>query len=54
MTEDWQARRLPDLFPAGLTVLFVGINPGRMSALAGHHFAGPQTTFAQAWTPCER
>jgi mismatch-specific thymine-DNA glycosylase len=45
VADDWQTRRLPVLFPPGLRVLFVGINPGRASALAGHHFAGRQTTF---------
>lgn len=39
-----------------LDVLFCGINPGRYSAAAGHHFAGPgnqfwPTLFAAGFTP---
>lgn len=38
---------LPDIIPYGARVLFVGYNPGRHSAAAGHHFAGPTNHF---WT----
>jgi TDG/mug DNA glycosylase family protein len=38
-------RRVPDVTRPGLTILFVGINPGRYSAAAGHHFAGPGNQF---------
>ncbi len=31
---------LPDYLGPGLDVVFVGINPGRASAAAGHHYAG--------------
>lgn len=36
---------MPARVGPGLRVLFVGINPGRHSAAAGHHFAGPQNHF---------
>lgn len=36
---------LPDHIRAGLSILFVGINPGLRSAQAGHHFAGPSNRF---------
>jgi mismatch-specific thymine-DNA glycosylase len=42
---DWQARTVPDLLAAGLRAVFVGLNPGRASATAGHHFAGPGNHF---------
>lgn len=45
MGHDWRRARLPDLCRPGLSILFVGINPGRASAVSGHHFAGPQNTF---------
>jgi double-stranded uracil-DNA glycosylase len=32
-------REVPDVVAPGLAALFVGINPGVASALAGHHFA---------------
>ena len=32
----------------GLAVLFCGINPGRWSGAAGHHFANPQNRFWRA------
>ena len=38
---------MPDVIGPGLRVLFVGINPGRHSGAAGHHFAGPANRF---WT----
>lgn len=39
---------VPDNIDHDLRVLFVGINPGVMSAARGHHFAGPTNHF---W-PC--
>ncbi|KAI9251935.1 uracil-DNA glycosylase-like protein [Phascolomyces articulosus] len=39
---------VPDNIDYDLKVLFVGINPGLMSAAKGHHFAGPTNHF---W-PC--
>jgi G:T/U-mismatch repair DNA glycosylase len=41
----WEARTVPDLLRPGLAVVFVGLNPGRASATAGHHFAGPNNHF---------
>ena len=43
--EDWQRERLRDILVPGLKVVFVGVNPGRRSAEAGHHFAGPGNHF---------
>ena len=37
--------RLRDRIAPGVTVLFVGINPGVRSALTGHHFAGFSNRF---------
>jgi TDG/mug DNA glycosylase family protein len=42
---DWSSLRLRDVIAPGLTVLFVGINPGVRSALTGHHFAGFSNRF---------
>jgi TDG/mug DNA glycosylase family protein len=36
---------VPDLLAAGLRVVFVGINPGRVSAAARAHFANPRNDF---------
>jgi len=36
---------VPDILAAGLRVVFCGINPGRRSAAAGHHFANPRNDF---------
>lgn len=36
---------LPDYLVPGLSILFVGINPGLRSAKVGHHFAGPSNRF---------
>ena len=36
---------LPDVLGPGLRVLFCGINPGRVSAAAGAHFANPRNDF---------
>ena len=37
--------RLTDRIEPGVRVLLVGINPGVMSAVSGHHFAGPTNRF---------
>jgi TDG/mug DNA glycosylase family protein len=39
------AKPLPDLVAEGLRALFVGINPGLLSARVGHHFANPANGF---------
>ena len=36
---------LPDVLARGLRVVFCGINPGRVSAAAGAHFANPRNDF---------
>ena len=36
---------LPDYLATGLSILFVGINPGIRSAEVGHHFAGYSNRF---------
>jgi TDG/mug DNA glycosylase family protein len=36
---------VPDVLAPGLDVVFVGINPGRVSAAAGAHFANPRNDF---------
>jgi TDG/mug DNA glycosylase family protein len=36
---------LPDVLAPDLSVVFCGINPGRVSAAAGHHFANPRNDF---------
>jgi G:T/U-mismatch repair DNA glycosylase/ADP-ribose pyrophosphatase YjhB (NUDIX family) len=36
---------LPDVLAPGLRVVFCGINPGRVSAAAGAHFANPRNDF---------
>lgn len=36
---------IPDVVAPGLRVLFCGINPGRVSAAAGVHFANPRNDF---------
>ena len=36
---------LRDVLRPGLEIVFVGINPGRHSAAAGHHYAGPGNHF---------
>ncbi len=40
-----QPSALPDVLAADLAVVFCGINPGRVSAAAGHHFANPRNDF---------
>ena len=39
------ASALPDVLAPGLRVVFCGINPGRVSAAAGAHFANPRNDF---------
>src|SRR6187455_1166196 len=39
------ASAVPDVLAPGLTVVFCGINPGRVSAAAGAHFANPRNDF---------
>ena len=36
---------LPDYLTPGLSIIFVGINPGLHSSKVGHHFAGPSNRF---------
>lgn len=36
---------VPDVLGPGVRVVFCGINPGRMSAAAGAHFANPRNDF---------
>jgi TDG/mug DNA glycosylase family protein len=36
---------VPDILSPGLAVVFCGINPGRVSAAAGAHFANPRNDF---------
>jgi TDG/mug DNA glycosylase family protein len=40
-----QASAVPDVLAPGLRVIFCGINPGRVSAAAGAHFANPRNDF---------
>ena len=39
------ASAVPDVLAPGLTVVFCGINPGRVSAAAAAHFANPRNDF---------
>ncbi len=39
------AGALPDVLAPGLRAIFCGINPGRVSAAAGAHFANPRNDF---------
>src|SRR5215467_14369648 len=36
---------VPDVLAKDLRIVFVGINPGRVSAAAGAHFANPRNDF---------
>ena len=40
-----QASAVPDVLAPGLDCIFCGINPGRVSAAAGAHFANPRNDF---------
>jgi TDG/mug DNA glycosylase family protein len=42
---DFTQKRLPTYMKRGLTVLFCGINPGRISATVGYHYANPANLF---------
>jgi double-stranded uracil-DNA glycosylase len=49
---------VPDVLASGLTAIFCGINPGRVSAAAAAHFANPRNDFwrllhAAGFTPRE-
>jgi len=41
----WDQLSTPDVLAPGLQVVFVGVNPGRKSAIQGHNFAGPGNHF---------
>src|SRR6201993_2939673 len=46
MTErDETPSAVPDVLAPGLRIVFVGINPGRVSAAAAAHFANPRNDF---------
>jgi TDG/mug DNA glycosylase family protein len=45
MTEEFERKWLPTYIKHGLTVLFCGINPGRISATKGYHYANPANLF---------
>lgn len=42
---DWIESAVPDILGPNLRVVFCGINPGRVSAAAGRHFANPRNDF---------
>ena len=44
-TADTSESAIPDILANGLRVLFCGINPGRVSAAAGAHFANPRNDY---------
>lgn len=46
--ESFSGRMIPDLVPDDLRLLFVGINPGLVSAAIGLHFARPGNRFYPA------
>ncbi|NRQ51698.1 mismatch-specific DNA-glycosylase [Aeromicrobium stalagmiti] len=46
--ETFAGRTIPDLVPDDLRLLFVGINPGLVSAATGMHFARPGNRFYPA------
>ena len=43
--EEFENRWLPTYIKPDLDILFCGINPGRISALKGYHFANPSNLF---------
>ncbi|MDT3776654.1 mismatch-specific DNA-glycosylase [Nitrospira sp. MA-1] len=45
MPTSYEHSGLPDYLAPGLSILFVGINPGLRSAEVGHHYAGPSNRF---------
>jgi TDG/mug DNA glycosylase family protein len=40
-----RASAVPDILAPGLRCVFCGVNPGRRSSAAGHHFANPRNDF---------
>ncbi len=58
------ASAVPDVLAPGLRIVFVGINPGRVSAAARAHFANPRNDFwrllhaarltSRLYEPCEQ
>jgi double-stranded uracil-DNA glycosylase len=46
--ESYAGRTIPDLVPDDMRLLFVGINPGLVSAATGLHFARPGNRFYPA------
>src|SRR6476660_2444003 len=42
---DTTQSEVPDVLGPDLRIVFVGINPGRVSAAAGAHFANPRNDF---------
>jgi len=46
--ESFAGRTIPDLVPTDVRLLFVGINPGLVSAATGLHFARPGNRFYPA------
>jgi TDG/mug DNA glycosylase family protein len=47
---DWDIETLPDLLRDGLDIVFVGINPGLLSARLGHYFARSTNRFWPAFS----
>ncbi|MDX6579389.1 MAG: double-stranded uracil-DNA glycosylase [Gaiellales bacterium] len=45
MAESTEPAAVPDVLAPGLTCIFCGINPGRVSAAAAAHFANPRNDF---------
>lgn len=45
MAEPLVSRSVPDVLAPGLSCVFCGINPGRVSAAAAAHFANPRNDF---------
>lgn len=43
--KDFEKETLPTYVKEDLTVLFCGINPGRISAIKGYHYANPVNVF---------
>src|SRR5690348_17233424 len=43
--QDATPSEVPDVLAPGLRIVFVGINPGRVSAAAAAHFANPRNDF---------
>ncbi|MBO9129219.1 mismatch-specific DNA-glycosylase [Bacillus sp. 165] len=43
--EDFERKWLPTYIKHGLVILFCGINPGRISASKGYHYANPANLF---------